>query len=227
MTRFLIMMLCSVFISLPLMAQESSEQQENVKYVSDMLYIDVRSAPSPQAGKIEVITSGTRVEVLEERPDDFVRVRLDSGTEGWVLGRFLTNEPIARTRVESAQSKLDGLQTERSRLYAELNKYKEERNTYKTDLEKLQAEHEAQVTELADLRTTSSSAIDISNQNRRLQADLEQETQQRAEAEARAAGATTKLFLVGAICAAVGAALGFFIGSAPARAEKKWRRMPV
>lgn len=221
------MILCNLFLSLPLMAQESSGQQEKIRYVSDMLYIDVRSAPTAQAGKIEVITSGTRLQVLEERPDDFIRVRLDSGTEGWVLGRFLTDEPIARTRLEAAQAKVDSLSSERSRLYTELNKYKEERNTYKTDLDKLQAEHTTQVTELEDLRTTSSAAVDISKQNQRLQSELEQETRRRTEAESRAAGAITKLVMVGVICSVAGAVLGFFVGSGPTRAEKKWRRMPV
>ncbi|MCC6209385.1 MAG: TIGR04211 family SH3 domain-containing protein [Gammaproteobacteria bacterium] len=227
MARLYILVLCGLFASAPLMAQEASAQQENVRYVNDMIRIDVRAAANPQSKLIEVIPSGTRLVVLEEGGGDFVHVRLESGAEGWVLGRFLTEEPIARTRVDAAQAKLEGLQTERTRLYSELNKYKEERNTYKADLDKLQAEHEAQVKELTDLRTTSSSAVDISNQNRRLQADLEQETRQRADAEARAAGATTKLFMVGAICAAIGAAVGFFVGSAPARNEKKWRRMPI
>ncbi|MCC6302926.1 MAG: TIGR04211 family SH3 domain-containing protein [Gammaproteobacteria bacterium] len=222
MIRLLLVILCNVFLSLPLMAQESSGQKENIKYVSN-LHVDVRSGPTAQAGKVEVITSGTRLQVLEERPDDFVRVRLDSGAEGWVLGRFLTDEPVQT----AAQTKVDSLQAERSRLYTELNKYKEERNTYKTDLEKLQAEHETQVTELTDLRATSSAAVDINKQNQRLQSELEQETQRRTEAESRAAGAVTKLVMVGVICSVVGAALGFFVGSGPRRAEKKWRRMPV
>ncbi|MGE0371401.1 MAG: TIGR04211 family SH3 domain-containing protein [Gammaproteobacteria bacterium] len=227
MARLYILVLCGLLASAPLMAQEAPAQQENVRYVNDMLRIDVRTAANPQSNIIEVIPSGTRLVVLGEGAGDFVHVRLDSGTEGWVLGRFLTEEPIARTRVDAAQAKLEGLQTERTRLYAELNKYKEERNTYKTDLEKLQAEHETQGRELTDLRTTSSAAVDINNQNRRLKSDLEQETQRRTEAEARAAGATTKLFMVGVICAVVGAVLGFFVGSGPSRAEKKWRRMPI
>lgn len=227
MARLYILVLCGLLASAPLMAQEAEVQQENVRYVNDMIRIDVRTAANPQSNIIEVIPSGTRLVVLEEGVGDFVRVRLESGAVGWVLGRFLTEEPIARTRVDAAQAKLEGLQTERTRLYAELNKYKEERNTYKADLDKLQAEHETQSRELTDLRTTSSTAVNISNENRRLKSDLDQETQQRADAEARAAGATTKLFLVGAICAAIGAAVGFFVGSGPSRAEKKWRRMPI
>jgi SH3 domain protein len=227
MARFYILVFCGVLAGTPLWTGLALAQDENIKYVNDMILIDVRAAATPQADKIEVIPSGTRLLVLEEGGGDFVRVRMDSGAEGWVLGRYLTGEPIARTRVEAAEAKLESLQSERSRLYAELNKYKEERNTYKTDLDKLQSEHSTQSQELTGLRTTSSAAVDISNENRRLQADLQQETQRRAEAEARAQGAAVKLFMVGAICAVAGALLGFFVGSAPSRSEKKWRRMPV
>jgi cell division septal protein FtsQ len=69
--------------------------------------------------------------------------------------------------------------------------------------------------------------VEIGNENRQLQANLQQEIQLRTEAEARAQGAAMKLFMVGAICAVGGAVLGFFVGSAPSRNEKKWRRMPV
>lgn len=227
MARFYILVICGLLAGTPLLAEEAPAQQENVRYVNDMLYIDLRAAANPRAEKIDVIPSGTRLTVLEEGADDFVRVRLDSGAEGWVLGRYLTAEPIARTRAEAAQAKLDGLQTERTRLYSELNKYKEERNTFKAELDKLQAEHETRGKELADLRTTSSTAVELDSQNRRLQSDLQQETQRRAKAEDRASGATTKLIIVGLICVVAGAVVGFFVGSAPSRAEKKWRRMPI
>lgn len=227
MVRLYILVICGLFAGTPLWAQEAPAQQENIRYVNDMILIDVRASANPLAEKIEVIPSGTRLLVLGEAAGDFVRVRLDSGTEGWVLGRYLTAEPIARTRVEAAEAKLESLQAERTRLYAELNKYKEERNTYKTDLDKLQTEHTTQGKELTDLRTTSSSAVEIGNENRRLESELQQQTERRTQAEARAQSATVKLFMVAAICAAIGAVVGFFVGSAPARAEKKWRRMPV
>lgn len=227
MARLYILVICGLLVATPAWAQEATAKQENVRYVNDMILIDVRSAPNPSADKIEVIPTGTRLTVLEEGAGDFVHVRLDSGAEGWVLGRYLSAEPIARTRVEAAEAKVESLQTERSRLYAELNKYKDERNTFKTELDKLQSEHSSQGKELTELRTTSSSAVEIGAENRRLQSELQQETQRRSDAEARAQGATMKLFMVASICAVVGAVLGFFVGSAPARAEKKWRRMPV
>jgi SH3 domain protein len=216
-----------LFAGTPLLAEDTPAPQENIRYVNDMILIDLRAAANPQAQKIDVIPSGTRLTLLQEGPDDFVRVRLDSGVEGWVLGHYLTAEPIARTRVEAAQAKVDSLQAERARLYTELNKYKEERNTFKADLDKLQSEHENQGKELGDLRTTSRAAVELESQNRRLQTDLQQETQRRAEAEDRAKGATTKLIIVGLICVVIGVVTGFLVGSAPSRAEKKWRRMPI
>jgi SH3 domain protein len=216
-----------LFAGTPLLAEDTPASQENIRYVNDMILIDLRAAANPQAQKIDVIPSGTRLTLLQEGPDDFVRVRLDSGVEGWVLGRYLTAEPIARTRVEAAQAKVESLQAERARLYTELNKYKEERNTFKADLDKLQSEHETQGKELGDLRTTSRTAVELESQNRRLQTDLQQETQRRADAEDRAKGTTTKLIIVGLVCVVIGAVTGFLVGSAPSRAEKKWRRMPI
>jgi SH3 domain protein len=227
MARLYILVICGLFASAPLLAEEAPAPQGNIRYVFDMILIDLRAKASPQAEKIDVIPSGTRLTVLEEGPDDFVHVRLDSGAEGWVLGRYLTAEPIARTRVETAQAKVDSLQAERARLYTELNKYKDERNTFKADLDKLQSEHETQGKELGDLRTTSRAAVELDSQNRRLQSDLQEAVQRRADAEDRAKGATAKLVIVGLVCVVIGAVTGFFVGSAPSRAEKKWRRMPI
>jgi hypothetical protein len=69
--------------------------------------------------------------------------------------------------------------------------------------------------------------VELDSQNRRLQSDLQEAVQRRADAEDRAKGATAKLVIVGLVCVVIGAVTGFFVGSAPSRAEKKWRRMPI
>lgn len=59
------------------------------RYVSDLLLITMRTEPEKDAEVIETLRSDTPVEVLEEI-EEFSKVRTESGSEGWVVSRYLT-----------------------------------------------------------------------------------------------------------------------------------------
>jgi SH3 domain protein len=100
-----------------------------------------------------MVRDGTRLELLEEA-DDYARVRLENGNEGWMLKRFLSAEPpIAdrylklqeefaaveedarqsetaieslRTKLEEARKEIAGLMAERDEIKAEYQQILEE-----------------------------------------------------------------------------------------------------
>jgi len=57
-------------------------------YVTDILYVSLRSEPSLSSQRIQLIHSNQHVEVLGHE-GEFVRVRTDDGTEGWVQKQYL------------------------------------------------------------------------------------------------------------------------------------------
>lgn len=73
------------------------------RYISDELEITLRSGPTTQHRITQMLSSGTAVEVLETTDDGWARVRVAGGREGWVLNRYLMNNPSARSQLEQAQ----------------------------------------------------------------------------------------------------------------------------
>jgi len=91
--------------------------QDKIRYVTDELAIVLRDTPDGNAASRGVLTSGARVQVLESRPaSGYARVRTADGREAWILERYLTDEPVARTRVERAERELAAAQAELKKL---------------------------------------------------------------------------------------------------------------
>ena len=76
-------------------------------WVSDQFEITLRSGPSTSNAIERMLNSGTRLEILETDPESgYSRVRTSGGTEGYVLTRYLMNEPAAREQLASLTNQL-------------------------------------------------------------------------------------------------------------------------
>jgi len=105
--------------------------QDQVRYVTDELAIALREGPSGEAATRGVLTSGARVQLLERRESSgYARIRMSDGKEAWILERYLTQEPIARTRLERAEKELAAAQ-------AELAKFKQENARLLEDFQRI------------------------------------------------------------------------------------------
>jgi uncharacterized protein YgiM (DUF1202 family) len=92
-------------------AQEASTATATVR-------LNVRSGPGLDQAIVKTIESGTAVEFTGFRNDagDWIQVRLDDGTTGWVAARFLSSTPAmdslqlwqATTTAETSQTAGDG-----------------------------------------------------------------------------------------------------------------------
>ncbi|MEJ2057287.1 MAG: TIGR04211 family SH3 domain-containing protein, partial [Desulfofustis sp.] len=75
---------------------------------SETLYVKPSSEITMRRGQgtdfkiIAVIRDGTPVELLASA-DDWAQVRLESGKQGWVLKRFLSDEPPLGERLQQLQ----------------------------------------------------------------------------------------------------------------------------
>lgn len=99
----------SLVIASAATAQESSNSSDlPVLYVSDSIQVPVRATGCSNCTIVHYgLSSGTAVYDLGEVEGDWTRIRSASGnTEGWMLSRFLSNEPIARDRLASAVDEL-------------------------------------------------------------------------------------------------------------------------
>lgn len=82
-------------------------QGGETRYISDETAITLREDKGMSAPVSALLKSGTKVELIEEdAASGYSRVRVQPGREGWVLGRYLSTEPAARTRLVAVQAQL-------------------------------------------------------------------------------------------------------------------------
>ena len=139
------------------------------RYVSDELVITLRTGPSNQNAITRNLTSGTRVQVLQELPDDgYARVRLDNGTEGWVLTQYLQPDETGDQLFEAAARERDAALAEVAELAAQVQQLQAELGQTQGALDEASTLGERLNAELGDIRSASAGALETRDQNESL-----------------------------------------------------------
>ncbi len=96
-------------------------------YVTDRLYLSLRSAPDPELPAATLLPSDTKVEVVGTE-GDWAEVKLEDGKTGWVMKKFLTNDFPARLtneelkrQVENKSAILEKLEKENASLRKQIS----------------------------------------------------------------------------------------------------------
>ncbi len=111
----------------------STAVQAETMYVSDLMEITLRTGQGIDHKIIAMIKSGKMVEVLEPA-DQWTRVRLPNGKEGWVVSRFLTSKLPNRIELKKLKEKHEALLALADSPYPEISKLKDESQKLKAEL---------------------------------------------------------------------------------------------
>ena len=185
-------------------------------WVSDQFEITLRSGPSTSNAIQLMVDSGTRLEVLErDEESGYTRVRTQGGTEGWVLTRYLMNEPSAREQLTALTGQLTSANTRGTSLDSQLKAIRGEHDAANRQITTLEREKAAVEKELAEIKRTAANVLGINEQNKSLMEQLAA-AQIRAdtlEQENRAlASQTTRYwFMAGALVLLAGIVLGIWL----------------
>lgn len=221
MKRFIV----ALFIIIPLLAPALSHAK-TIRYVSDELDITMRNGQGVKFAIKKMLSSGTKLEVLETDPKGYSKVRTATGNEGWVLTRLLSNQASARNRLAASEKKVANLELE-------LSKYKDEmqaissKNASSND-ENLTLKETSQrlSKELDDLRRTASNAVALSNENRQLKEKLQQLDNQMQslviENSALTDSDAKHWFLIGAAVLFLGLILGLILPRLKMQKKNSW-----
>ena len=132
------------------------------KYVSDVIYVPVRSDKNPQANVLQQgVGSGTKLNFIREETGTdsnlWSLVITPDGTEGWIRSQNLTDKPTAAMQLAtlSTSSKdLVAVNTENVQL--------------KEQLTKIQQEHQQLLTDTEDMRQAATTALNLEDEHERL-----------------------------------------------------------
>jgi SH3 domain protein len=185
-------------------------------WVSDQFEITLRSGPSTSNAIQLMIDSGTRLEVLERDAESgYARVQTQGGTEGWVLTRYLMNEPSAREQLETLTDQLTSANTRGGSLDSQLRAIRGEYESANRQIATLEREKAAVENELAEIKRTAANVLSISDQNKSL---MEQLTAAQIRADTleqenrELASQTTRYwFMSGGLVLLVGIILGIWL----------------
>jgi SH3 domain protein len=213
---------CRFFGSVLLLCLFSASVYGETMYVSDILKLTLRTGPSIENKIISVLESGQMMEVVEFG-DEWSRVRLPNGKEGWVLSRYLTSNETNNIKLQRLETKHKNLMIQSAELLEENNRLKEENKKFNTQfktnqeqLAKTQSDYEALKAEAAEFLTLKTNYERAASQLAEQTAKAKQLEEELSSLEMNT---YIKWFLAGSGVLIVGFLIGF--------STKRQRRRPA
>ncbi|MGZ8219880.1 TIGR04211 family SH3 domain-containing protein [Methylomagnum sp.] len=189
-------------------------------YVTDKLEVQLRAGQSAQSKLVRVLDSGTPLTILTPGgASGYAKVKLDSGEEGWLLTKFISDQPGARSLLDEANHKLAVLQDELTLLKLGKEGVDKAAGLQQTEIERLK-------TELIAIRQASANVLQIQTERDRLQESvikLERDVEAtRRERDALDGDYRQNWFLLGAGVLFGGILLGVFLPRFSWRKKSAW-----
>jgi SH3 domain protein len=204
---------------------------QQYRYVTDEQEFTIRFGKSTSHRIVQLVSSGTRLEVLavDDRAG-YTRVRTPEGKEGWILTRFLMDEPGAREQLETYREKVAHIDQIEATLKQRIAELERQQSSMATRLKEVTAERDSVTRELAELKQTAANALALSKDNKKLNyrvAVLQEEKRALAQQNARLEDSTERQWFVrGAGVVGAGILIGLLLPHLRFRRRRNsWRHL--
>ena len=179
------------------------------KYVTDEFEIMLRTGQSTQHEIRRQVKSGTPLEVLRES-DGYTNVRMPNGVEGWVLTRYLMNQPSGRDRLATLEKRHEKLKTKFDQAVAE--------------------EKAAMGKEIKRLQDIAKRPLELQRENDQLKAQLAEEKDRydklATESEVLKSPLKDRQWFVSGALVVIGSMIfGIILTRIPWQRKKKWNQL--
>lgn len=137
--------------------------QENVRYITDVLYVPLRSGQGNQYRIINSsLKSGAKLFVIEEGDSgEWSKVRTESATEGWIPNQYLSANEPSRLTLARAQAQIATLTKHNKTLTSENHELKSSNAELGNTASKASQAQSKMAEELQSIKTLSSGAIEL------------------------------------------------------------------
>ncbi len=185
-------------------------------WVSDRFEITLRTGPSTSNAIQLMVGSGSELEIIaQDAESGYAHVRTGGGTEGWVLSRYLMDEPPAREQLATLAGELTNARSRGSSLNSQLGAIRREYDDVTQRMSSLERDKSRLEQELAGIKRTSANVLAIDEQNTEFRQQLAAAEMQVAtlEQENRELMSQTSRFwfLTGALVLSAGFILGLWL----------------
>jgi SH3 domain protein len=208
-----------VFIGVLLILFSTVVQAETM-YVSDLAEITLRTGQGIDHKIIAMIKSGQKVEVLEPA-DQWTRIRLPSGKEGWVVSRFLTSKLPSRIELKKLKEKHEALLALADSPYTEISKLKDENQKLKAELAVNEKTLNALKTSYETLKSKSASLVKLQAGSKKSVARLSEQQKEVERLEEELSKLERRQYIHWFLSGAAVLFVGFLMGYSAKRQRRK------
>jgi SH3 domain protein len=146
--------------------------QDTTRYISEELEVGVRTGKTLQNRIIRTARGGEQVTVVQQDNDGYSLVRFANGTEGWILTRYLQEQPHSRDRLAEVEAELAEIRSGSDDQASRVAQLLDERRVLESERDSLQQRIGALESELTELRDVASRPQEIRAQNAQLREAL-------------------------------------------------------
>jgi len=148
---------------------------QDVKYVSDIQYVPLRSGASNEYRIVHRgIPSGTRLVVSQDSSDgEWSEVTTDTGVSGWIRSQYLTSDVPARQQLAAAKRQIEQSGDENADQLTKLRSLETERDELLAIVSASDTELGQVKQELHQLKQVSGKAVQLDETNRQLVEETE------------------------------------------------------
>jgi SH3 domain protein len=162
-------------LTFSLLVAASAVQAAEVKYVTDIFEVTMRSGTSTANSIVRLLSSGEAVTVLEsDLASQYSLVETEDNQQGYVLTRFLEASPAAREILQNLRVEHEQQQLQVDEQRTEIKQLKESLQQEQTDSQTLKTTLGASEQELSEVRDAAQNTLSILEQNKRLQTVVDQ-----------------------------------------------------
>lgn len=143
-------------------------------YITDEFEITMRTGMSTDNNIVRMLSSGEAVQLIESNEETrYSLVETESGQQGYVLSRFLIENPSARERLATLETSFQSLQSQSEEQRRTIDELSTSLEQERVDALALKEALTSSDNELESLKVTAASSIEIEQQNQQLLADVE------------------------------------------------------
>ena len=155
--------------------------QAETKYVTDEVEIMMRTGTSTNNSIVRVLRSGESVTLIEaDQTSQYSLVETEGGKQGYVLSRFLLDEPVARQQLATLRERHQQLQLRVDEQAQEIAQLSADLQQERSDNEVLKKTLRASEQELAQIREAAQDTLNILEQNKRMQTVVDELRKEKA-----------------------------------------------
>lgn len=204
-----------------------SVSSAQTRYVTDDFNVMLRTGPSIQNKIVKALGSGTQLEVLrEDAGNGHSQVQSTEGEIGYVLTRFLSNNPSARDRVRRLESQIEQLQSEPGSLRTLLANSQEKSKQLTLQNSNLSSQLNTTSSELEKIKRISGESVNLAERNEKLGSEVQQLLLQlddiRIQNEVLKDQSAKRWFILGGTAVLVGLFLGWILSIARRPRRQSW-----